>query len=49
MTLLSRLQEQWNKLDTSHKAIIAVVSITILPIAVLCAYFALGEHFDKDN
>lgn len=47
MILLHKLQQYWNNLDTSHKAIVAVLSITILPITVLYTYLAINEYITK--
>lgn len=47
MVLLNNIQKWWDKLDTDHKAMIGILSITILPVAVLYSYLAISEYYNK--
>lgn len=44
MILLHKLQQYWDNLNTSHKAIVVVLSITILPLGLLYTYLTVNEY-----
>ncbi len=47
MKFIDTLHKWWEELHQNNKALMAVLSVVIIPISILGACFAMYEHINK--